>query len=166
MKFNNLKIFRLFAFCPLGLCVVQGTAQELISTSSGSGVVGGVTMEGSVGETVITTGTSGETTFNQGFHQPQFVVTGIEKFGETPGRMRIYPNPVRDNLTVMPEGFDAALQFAIEVTDLSGKQLLNQNCGAEGAVLRLQDLPAAQYLLRVTADQSRYSEIFKIIKTQ
>lgn len=154
-----------FALLLCGMFSFPLAAQQLISTASGGAVIGTVYMEGSVGESVIQTGTAGETTFTQGFHQPDITITGIDRLTEIPGEMLIYPNPVRTFLHIQPEGFPADSRFSGSLTDMTGKTLLDVEFDESGAQLQTGDLPAAQYFLRIQSKGTVYTELFKIIKT-
>lgn len=88
----------LFSCISIQAQTVVSSAGETYSTGSGS-------LDFSVGEVVIFTGTVGTTTFTQGFHQTNWNFSGVYDHS-TQYEALIYPNPTIDLINISTDDFE------------------------------------------------------------
>jgi hypothetical protein len=91
-----------------------------------------------------------------------FVVTGIIDLGNNE-YIKLYPNPVRDNLNVSWRIAGAQL-MNIEVNDLSGKQIIINKSVHNGEIIDLSNLSQGIYYIRIYNNQRKTHYTVKILK--
>jgi len=72
--------------------------------------------------------------------------------------IKVYPNPVGDNLNIKS---DKKIN-KVEIYDMSGKKVMEQNTNAKSSVLKTTRLPKGNYILKTNSEKENKS--FKIIK--
>jgi hypothetical protein len=72
-------------------------------------------------------------------------------------QFKIFPNPVDEKLSVFVNG---EKDFEVSVTDLSGKEILNQKSKQPIIVLNVYSLQTGTYLINIKTDKGRYSQKF------
>lgn len=120
----------------------QDFAESVIGNYGGQSKIPGVTLDWTIGETVIETFPNQGVTLLQGFHKgDMLLLTGtdpeeLEEFG-------VYPNPVRDFLTV-----ETLSKVPFILFNVIGQEVFHGI--AEGKILiDFRDLAAGMYILRL-----------------
>lgn len=148
----------------MSACLFAQTIQnDVIGTTGGSAESGTISIEYSVGETVIETAESTEITLTQGFLQPMLSVTSIDDENILSG-ISVYPNPVGDELIIEISGdFIHPLQSML--FDINGKLLYESQLSSGTHTLNMQKYVQGTYFLKivdVSAGKSMNSEIIKV----
>lgn len=76
-------------------------------------------------------------------------------------QISIYPNPVKTDITLYIQGYDAS-QGEYIIYDMSGKTLLSSKFNGETTVINLQQFPKGSYLMHLLLDGD--VSTWKIIK--
>lgn len=141
--------------------------QQVVGAGGGSRVLGGYTIDFTVGETVIlTAGTDPSCT--QGFQQPVTLKDLPDSnIGAAGWYIKVYPNPVEGQLTV--HGFmDRAGEMDLQVIDISGRVLLVRPLfflqGYNDASLNLASLSHGVYMLSITDRIHGGRQVIKLLK--
>ena len=100
--------------------VYSANCQQVIATQGNSSSNSSATLDYTIGEVVILTGTDGKNDVTQGFHQPVFEITNIETI-EISFEVSIYPNPAVDQLNIQFKEIDKGSRF--DLYDVSAKLL-------------------------------------------
>jgi len=98
-----------------------------------------ISVTSSIGETAITTITSGGSVITQGFLQPEFYnpCNGVE--------LRAFPNPVVETLTIEVQHCEQRLGM-VQIYDLWGKLILESSVPSNK--IDVSQLPTSFYLVR------------------
>ena len=72
-------------------------------------------------------------------------------------KFKIFPNPTHDKLSVFVKGEKG---FEVSITDLSGKEVLNQKSKQPIIVLNVYSLQMGTYLINIKTDKGRFSQKF------
>ncbi len=148
------------------LIVELGFAQLTIKKSSidsGGALTqnGQVTMLQTVGEVVIQENTTGTIHISEGFINANILSSlGVDNYDFT-NDISIYPNPTVDWVNIHFENIE---NYEFLLTDLNGKQLLQQTKYTDNFQLDLSIYENAVYFLVVINKNSASYKTFKIIK--
>lgn len=159
MKHKKLKTSILFLL--IGLGGLQ--AQEAIPATSGEATGTGGSVSYSVGQLVYTTNTGTNGSVAQGVQQPYEISTaaGID-VKNINLEHSVYPNPATDYLTLKVEEVElSTLKF--QLFDMQGKLIKSSKLTSNITTIKLENLPASTYLLKVS-DNQKLVKTFKIIK--
>jgi hypothetical protein len=85
--------------------------------------------------------------------------TGIAETGTDSG-IRIYPNPVKDELRIATVGANGIRPENVEIVDLSGKTVISTSLNDRS--INVSHLPAGIYLVKIETDKGTVTE--KIVK--
>lgn len=119
----------------------------------------GVTFEYSIGESVTTTISNGNTTITQGFLQPEIdIVIPCEDLV-----LNFFPNPVQERLYIT-DIFCGYELGEVEVIDLFGKTILIKE--ATEGFIDLSGLANGIYLVRVQSTDQTKMGTFKVLVAQ
>lgn len=160
MKYTVLLIFS----CLVSVGVFAQTLQnDVVASGGGSAESGTISIEYSIGETVIETTESTGIILTQGFLQPMLSVTSIDEENMLSG-ISVYPNPVGDELIIEISGdFIHPLQSML--FDINGKLLFETQLSYGTHALNMQKYVQGTYFLKivdVSAGKSMNSEIIKV----
>lgn len=142
------------------LATVTATAQQVVSSQgdSYSTVVGSVDF--TIGEVVITTGTDGSIYLTQGFHQTNWSFVEVED--HLPSYVAdIFPNPTDDILNIRTSVYEGV---TYTVYDLQGKLLLQNKLFSEQTSIQLGQFSAGTYSLVLNNDKQKL-KTFGLVKT-
>lgn len=165
MKHSNF-LFWLILFCGFGTAGLH--AQETILAAGGDASGSGGSISISVGQIANTTstGTNGYSVAF-GVQQPYeiSVIIGVEEDEGVSTECLVYPNPVKDHLTLK---IDAPSEYNIEsmeyrLYDLKGNLLQKNKLVDPETFISMTKLVPATYFLKIT-DTEKEIKIFKIIK--
>lgn len=77
--------------------------------------------------------------------------------------IRVYPNPTRGDITLWVDGIDADQPFVAEISDLTGKRVLEASMRGPGKhSISLTGRAGGVYILRVISDS--FMKTCKVIK--
>jgi hypothetical protein len=141
------------------LTTITLTAQEVIATQGDSYSNGNGSIDFTVGEVVINTGTDGTNDITQGFHQTNWYFLEIDDHSPALEVM-IYPNPTSEVINIRTSEFEGA-SFALY--DANGKIVLYDLLVAELTEIQVGTLLPGEYLLRIKKDDQKL-KTFKLVK--
>lgn len=140
--------------------VFSTSAQELITTQGDSYSNASGSIDYSIGEVVIDTGTDGSYYITQGFHQTSWNFVGLED--HFPGyEVTIFPNPTRETLNIETNSFS---NVSYSLYDAQGKLLVHGNLLDETTPIDVKHFYSGTYTL-VLEDGSKRLKTFKLAKT-
>jgi Secretion system C-terminal sorting domain len=137
---------------------VIGAAGQISSYSD-------MTIEWTLGETFVETG-SGKTTYvTEGYHQPMLLVKEISKSATSSYDVKIFPNPVKDILSVLIQT-KITDPLILKIDDVTGRTVLVKDApgGSNEIQLKTNNLPEGMYILSVTNRKGYRIHSFKLIK--
>lgn len=143
--------------------VVQLNAQEIISSNCGSYKGSTVQLDWTIGEPVIATLTSGTNILTQGFHQSNLTVTAIDKMAISTITLKVYPNPVSDQMVLETCKGDKQ-QLSLKLFNITGKLLYQQTVKQPVETVNMQVYVPGNYLLIVFAEDGAPVQTFKVVK--
>jgi hypothetical protein len=119
------------------------TAQEVIATQgdSYSNTIGSIDF--TVGEVVINTGTDGSNSITQGFHQSNWKFVGLEDHA-TNYEVSIFPNPTEEVLNIKTSKFE---KVKYKLYDTQGKLVLQGKLSAEQTTIQVTKIATGSYSL-------------------
>jgi hypothetical protein len=143
----------------------QNISPEVISSSGGREVGTNMVIDWVLGEVATTTITGSNNTITQGFHQPYYIITRIEKVASIELDVNVFPNPTTKFITVatsLPANTDAELLLLnMEGKELKRIQLRSEN---ENILLDLSNYPAGNYFLNIISPSNKTQQTYKIQK--
>ncbi|MDA8911104.1 T9SS type A sorting domain-containing protein [Crocinitomicaceae bacterium] len=153
MKKNTLVLFSLLATGTVSAQEVVSTQGDSYSNASGS-------IDFTLGEVVIVTGTDGNNDLTQGFHQTNWNFLGVEDFAPNYEAI-IYPNPTEDVLNIKTSSYDNVMYTLYDVT---GKLVMQDVLSAEQTPIQVSQLAPGNYSLTLN-NQTQNLKTFKLVKT-
>ena len=137
------------------------SAQEVIATQGDSYSNGSGSIDFTVGEAVIITGTDGTNDITQGFHQTNWYFLELDDYAPTL-EVIVYPNPTSEVMNIKTSEFEGA---SYALYDANGKIVLNDFLVAELTEIRVGTLLPGKYLLTINKDEQKL-KTFKLVKIQ
>ena len=158
MKINTIVVFSL-------LYATTISAQEVVSTQGDSYSNANGSIDFTVGEAIINTGTDGTNDLTQGFHQTNWNFLGVED--NAPNyEASIFPNPTSDVLNIKTSSFE---NVTYTLYDAQGKLVLQSILAAEVTPIQVSHLAPGAYSLQLTFEEGKKSasksKTFKLIKS-
>ena len=167
MKKNTLVLFSL-------LTTLSGTAQEVVSSQGETYSNANGSIDFTVGEVIINTGSNGTNDLTQGFHQTNWNFLGVEDFAPDI-QATIFPNPTQDVLNIKTSVFE---NVTYTLYDAQGKLVLQNILSAEQTPIQVSQLAPGAYSLELIFENSNDGtlsltkvskvskrKIFKLVKT-
>jgi len=150
----------------------QSIGPSTINASGGSATIsGGTTHEWSVAEnTVVSTYSSSSLVLTQGLLQPMPPSTGISKLQNATDNVRVFPNPVQNELFLQCE-FNSSGTLSYYLQDITGKLITRKEqkleSGNEKISVSFEGLATGNYMLKILYTQASGTSAasFKIAKT-
>jgi hypothetical protein len=137
-------------------------AQQVISSTGGTGQNANGTLTYTLGELVIDTRTSGSTTITQGFQQSRLTVTSVKELQDLGFTIAAFPNPTSNFITIKVEkGKPEKITYSL--IDVSGKPLHNGKLLNGEAEISFISLNPATYILKIFQDGKEIKTV-KIVK--
>jgi hypothetical protein len=157
-----VKYILLFFSLTTCLCA-QTLERSAISAAGGYGGNAVVTVDWTLGETLVERTPITGQHLTQGFHQPFRIIPAAASPQHSLSNIRIYPNPFQLSLNL--EGDDLKKANLVELFDASGKSIYSQDIPPQTDALELfpPSLPAGTYLLKITGHNQMQS-VFSLIK--
>lgn len=141
------------------------SAQEVVSTQGDSYSNANGSIDFTVGEAIINTGTDGSNDLTQGFHQTNWNFLGVEDFAPD-YEASIFPNPTSDVLNIKTSSFE---NVTYTLYDAQGKLVLQSILAAEVTPIQVSHLAPGAYSLQLTFEEGKKSasksKTFKLIKS-
>ena len=167
MKKNTIVLFSL-------LTTLSGTAQEVVSSQGETYSNANGSIDFTVGEVIINTGSNGTNDLTQGFHQTNWNFLGLEDFAPD-YQVTIFPNPTQDVLNIKTSVFE---NVTYTLYDAQGKLVLQNILSAEQTPIQVSQLAPGAYSLELIFENSNDGtlsltkvskvskrKIFKLVKT-
>jgi hypothetical protein len=154
MKKCTFVLFSLFA-------TISVSAQEVVSTQGDSYSNGSGSIDFTIGEVVINTGTDGTNNLTQGFHQTNWNFLGLEDFAPN-YEVIIFPNPTEDVLNIRTSTFE---NVTYTLYDAKGKLVMQNILFAEQTPIQVSQLAPGAYSLTLN-NETQNLKTFKLIKQQ
>jgi len=127
------------------IVAVNASAQEVVSTQGDAYSNASGTIDFTVGEVVINTGTDGSNDLTQGFHQTNWNFLGMEDFAPNI-EASIFPNPTEDVLNIRTSMFENATYV---VYDAQGKIILQDILTSEQTPIQVGHIAPGGYSLEL-----------------
>ena len=152
MKKNILLVLSL-------LISVCATAQEVVSTQGDSYSNTSGSIDFTVGEVVINTGTDGSNSITQGFHQSNWSLVGVVDH-DLSYEAIVFPNPTEDILNIRTHAFENVMY---SLYDAQGKLIIQNKLSAEQTLIQVSHLAAGSYSL-ILNNKAQKLKTFKLVK--
>jgi hypothetical protein len=152
MKKNILLVLSLLIF-------VCATAQEVVSTQGDSYSNTSGSIDFTVGEVVINTGTDGSNSITQGFHQSNWSLVGVVDH-DLSYEAIVFPNPTEDILNIRTHAFENVMY---SLYDAQGKLIIQNKLSAEQTLIQVSHLAAGSYSL-ILNNKIQKLKTFKLVK--
>ena len=136
-------------------------AQEVVSTQGDSYSNTSGSIDFTLGEVIIATGTDGTNDITQGFHQTNWNFLGVEDFA-TNYEAIIFPNPTQDILNIRTSTFE---NVTYTLYDAQGKLVMQNIISAVQTPIQVSQLAPGAYSLTLNNDTQNL-KTFKLIKQQ
>ena len=157
------------AFVLLSLfATITVSAQEVVSTQGDSYSNGIGSIDFTLGEVVIATGTDGTNDLTQGFHQTNWNFLGVEDFAPD-YEASIFPNPTSDVLNIRTSSFE---NVTYTLYDAQGKLVMQNILSAEQTPIQVSQLAPGSYSLELIFEDSNEGSLslpkrktFKLVKS-
>jgi hypothetical protein len=132
------------------ISVSQSIDRQVFGASGTQAIQGNLALDYTVGEAVIHPLSNHGILLTQGFHQPLLdsVVQIIPISGDL--KLRLFPNPFSDWITLVPEGEGYRGALLLRLYDLQGKLVHADHLILSDAhTIRLPNLPAGHYAIHL-----------------
>jgi hypothetical protein len=154
MKKKTFMLFSLFA-------AISASAQEVVSTQGETYSNANGSIDFTVGEVIINTGTNGTNDLTQGFHQTKWNFLGVEDFAPN-YEVTIFPNPTEDVLNIRTSAFE---NVTYTLYDAQGKLVMQNILSTEQTPIQVSQLAPGSYSLTLN-NETQNLKTFKLIKNQ
>jgi hypothetical protein len=143
MKKNALLLLTL-------ITTLSVSAQEVVSTQGDSYSNANGSIDFTIGEVVINTGTDGTNDLTQGFHQTNWNFLGVEDFAPNYEAI-IFPNPTEDVLNIKTSMFE---NVTYTLYDGLGKLVMQDILSAEQTPIQVSQLAPGSYSLTLNNEKN------------
>ena len=151
---NTLLFFSLLT----SVCV---SAQEVVATQGDSYTNSNGSIDFTIGEVVINTGTDGSNDLTQGFHQTNWNFVSIEDHVPSYEAI-IFPNPTSEILTIRTSTFE---NVTYALYDAQGKLVIQDKLSSVQTPIQVSQLAPGAYSLILNNDAQNL-KTFQLIKQQ
>lgn len=152
MMKKTLVLFSLLTTCSL-------VAQEVVATQGDSYSSGSGSVDFTIGEVVINTGTDGTNDITQGFHQTNWHFLGVDEHSAA-FEINIYPNPTSELMYIKTIEFKNAV---FVLYDVNGKLVLNGLLDSELTEIKVATLLPGEYFLSILRGEQKL-KTFNLLK--
>jgi hypothetical protein len=137
------------------------TAQEVVSSQGQTYSNANGSIDFTVGEVIINTGSNGTNDLTQGFHQTNWNFLGVEDFAPD-YQATIFPNPTQDVLNIKTSVFE---NVTYTLYDAQGKRVMQNILSAKQTPIQASQLAPGSYSLTLN-NETQNLKTFKLIKIQ
>ncbi len=141
------------------LSTIGVSAQEVVSTQGESYSNSNGSINFTIGEVSIDTGTDGTNDITQGFHQTNWSFLGLEDH-VTSFNASIFPNPTSEVLILKISAFNNVHYY---LYDAQGKLVLNDIISAEETLIQVGQFAPGNYTLKLNKE-NQHLKTFKLAK--
>jgi len=141
------------------LTTFTASSQEVVSTQGDSYSNGSGSIDFTIGEVIIDTGTDGTNDITQGFHQTNWNFAGLEDYAPD-FEVTLFPNPTQDVLNIRTGTFE---HITYTLYDAQGKLVLQEMLSAEQTPIQVSQLAPGSYSLTLN-NETQNLKTFKLIK--
>ncbi len=152
MKKQTLLVFSL-------LFTLAVSAQEVVATQGDSYSNASGSIDFTLGEVIIDTGTDGTNDLTQGFHQTNWNFVGVEDFAPNYEAI-IFPNPTSEVLNIRTSSFE---NVTYTLYDAQGKLVMQDILSAEQTPIQVSQLAPGSYSLTLN-NETQNLKTFKLVK--
>ncbi len=147
----------------------QNIAMQVVASAGGyfESSSAGVSLSWTLGEVAYTTLTSTDYIITQGFQQGNLFSTDVEKPNLPNSDIKIYPNPATVEVYIAISTSNLRGIATVDFYDITGRNVnstvvtLEDNAPSRLSVV---DLKSGIYLIRVTQENTKTSNVFKLVK--
>jgi hypothetical protein len=154
---------------PFFLVPMTTQGQQVLSSASGSGTIGAIRIDHTLGEMVaIQTIQTSTNIVTQGYHQPyRLFVSVVEMM--PPDALQIFPNPTALHLNLNMHS-ESAKHLQLRLLDNSGRVTLESEwqlgAGQNTTQIELHNQPSGIYYLQCIDAKTQQKGLWKVVKTQ
>ena len=148
--------------------VFAASAQEVVSSQGETYSNANGSIDFTVGEVIVNTGTNGTNDLTQGFHQTNWNFLGVEDFAPD-FQATIFPNPTQDVLNIKTSVFQNVTYM---LYDAQGKLVLQNILSAEQTPIQVSQLAPGSYSLEIIFENNNNGSLslpkrktFKLVKS-
>ena len=152
MKKNTIVLFSL-------LTTLSVSAQEVIATQGDSYSNASSSIDFTIGEVIIDTGTDGTNDLTQGFHQSNWSLVGVVDH-DLSYEAIVFPNPTEDILNIKTQAFENVMY---SLYDAQGKLVIQNKLSAAQTLIQVSHLAAGSYSL-ILNNKTQKLKTFNLIK--
>ena len=134
-------------------------AQEVVSTQGDSYSNANGSIDFTIGEVIIDTGTDGTNDLTQGFHQSNWSLVGMVDH-DLSFEAIVFPNPTEDILNIKTQAFDNVMY---SLYDAQGKLVIQNKLSAAQTLIQVSHLAAGSYSL-ILNNKTQKLKTFNLIK--
>ncbi len=157
------KIGYIFIFIiPFKIVNAQSITPVVVATQGDYFISSGGSLSWTLGEVMGETYTTGNDILTQGFHQPNFLATGIRHIEKTRSVSFLYPNPFRNSITILLNESKSQLQIFNTLGEKVGTWTLTEGKNE----IELKDLTNGMYLATITNLENNTKRSYKINKLE
>jgi hypothetical protein len=141
-------------------------AQEVISSSGSSFNNSTNQLSWTLGETITETFVTDQSILTQGFQQSKLTVTAINQISVKDINLKVYPNPVSEQLNVEVGEIETFSKIYLSLFDINGKLLIQKKMEKSVETIDMLYLIPGSYLLTVCFESDKLLQTFKVIKIE
>ena len=146
----------------------SASAQEVISSQGETYSNANGSIDFTVGEVIVNTGTNGTNDLTQGFHQTNWNFLGVEDYAPD-YQVTIFPNPTQDVLNIKTSVFE---NVTYTLYDAQGKLIMQDILSVEQTPIQVSQLAPGSYSLELIFENtndgtlsSSKRKTFKLVKS-
>lgn len=153
----------------VNFCIINGYSQSLspkiLSTAGDSFQGTSIQLDWTLGELAITNIANNSYQITQGFHQPYYIITSIDKLSEDFGEIKVYPNPTT-NWIKLDASFEQICNVRLTICDIHGKTIWTKESRSQRITdkISLSSVPSGIYFLYIRGDNMKSIKTTKIQK--
>ena len=150
---------QIFLFATL-FTAFAASAQEVVSSQGETYSNANGSIDFTVGEVIINTGSNGTNDLTQGFHQTNWNFLGVEDFAPD-YQATIFPNPTQDVLNIKTSVYE---NVTYTLYDAQGKLVMKNILSAEQTPIQVSQLAPGSYSLTLNS-VTQNLKTFQLVKT-
>ena len=148
--------------------VFAASVQEVVSSQGETYSNANGSIDFTVGEVIVNTGTNGTNDLTQGFHQTNWNFLGVEDYAPD-YQVTIFPNPTQDVLNIKTSVFE---NVTYTLYDAQGKLIMQDILSVEQTPIQVSQLAPGSYSLELIFENtndgtlsSSKRKTFKLVKS-
>ena len=136
-------------------------SQEVISSQGDSYSNASGSIDFTIGEVVINTGTDGNNDITQGFHQTNWNFLGVDNHEQNLDAT-VFPNPMGSELHIQTASYE---NLSYVVYDAAGRIVAEEKLGSTETSIDVSTYAPSSYSLVLTNENQERVKTFKLVKT-